>query len=75
MTTVLTLQFPVTVREFTAIDYIDICPAEPHHTAVTSGPKVSTTIYHTLEDREMSTPSADPELRPMVFLDGSIAVP
>ncbi|KAK4327189.1 hypothetical protein Pmani_002325 [Petrolisthes manimaculis] len=38
------LQFPVTVKEFTAIDYVDICPTEPHHIAVTSGPKVD--VYH-----------------------------
>ncbi|KAK7072701.1 snoRNA-binding rRNA-processing protein [Halocaridina rubra] len=38
------LEFPVTIREFTSIDYIDICPVEPHYIAVTSGPKVD--IYH-----------------------------
>ncbi|KAG0721193.1 U3 small nucleolar RNA-associated protein 15 [Chionoecetes opilio] len=38
------LDFPVTVKEFTAIDSVDISPVEPHYIAVTSGPKID--VYH-----------------------------
>lgn len=38
------LEFPVTIKEFTSIDYIDVSPVEPHYVAVTSGPKVD--VYH-----------------------------
>ncbi|XP_064097957.1 U3 small nucleolar RNA-associated protein 15 homolog [Macrobrachium nipponense] len=38
------LEFPVTIKEFTSIDSIDISPAEPHYIAITSGPKVD--VYH-----------------------------
>ncbi|KAL7635619.1 UNVERIFIED_CONTAM: hypothetical protein RMT77_013436 [Armadillidium vulgare] len=37
-------EFPVTVKEFSTIDYIDVCPVEPHYIAVTTGPKIN--IYH-----------------------------
>ncbi|MPC29304.1 U3 small nucleolar RNA-associated protein 15 homolog [Portunus trituberculatus] len=38
------LEFPVTVKEFTAINSVDVSPAEPHYIAVTSGPKID--VYH-----------------------------
>ncbi|KAG7166962.1 U3 small nucleolar RNA-associated protein 15-like, partial [Homarus americanus] len=38
------LEFPVTVKEFTSIDYVDVCPVEPYYIAVTSGPKID--IYN-----------------------------
>ncbi|XP_047474375.1 U3 small nucleolar RNA-associated protein 15 homolog [Penaeus chinensis] len=38
------LEFPVTVKEFTSIDYVDVSPTEPYYIAVTSGPKVD--VYH-----------------------------
>lgn len=38
------LEFPVTVKEFTAIDYVDVSPVDPYYIAVTSGPKID--VYH-----------------------------
>ncbi|XP_045590796.1 U3 small nucleolar RNA-associated protein 15 homolog [Procambarus clarkii] len=38
------LEFPVTVKEFTAINYVDVSPVDPHYIAVTSGPKID--VYH-----------------------------
>lgn len=37
-------EFPVTVKEFTAINSVDVRPIEPHYIAVTSGPKID--VYH-----------------------------
>lgn len=34
----------MTVKEFTAIDSVDVSPVDPHYIAVTSGPKVD--VYH-----------------------------
>ncbi|XP_042856793.1 U3 small nucleolar RNA-associated protein 15 homolog [Penaeus japonicus] len=38
------LEFPVTVKEFTSIDSVDVSPTEPYYIAVTTGPKVD--VYH-----------------------------